>query len=127
MVADASAFAFQMVGVETVRWMGIAFYRIFPNKGEVWAVENKDGGEGEIRLVEVVSDFSEEEGVMVAGLVPVVEGGEGGGLYERHLHEGFRLVQTFKRREMVMFSHRVAAKRVDGVEGDKQLWKVFLE
>ncbi|ONK70802.1 uncharacterized protein A4U43_C04F1690 [Asparagus officinalis] len=95
---------------------GSCFYRIFPRKGEVWAVY----WDSEYKLVEIASDFSEEDGVNVFGLIKV----EGlNGVYQRQLHEGFYLIRCFSRRFMPMFSHRVLATKIE--ESVEMRWKVM--
>lgn len=114
---DINLLMFRVVGFNVLSWMGINFYRIFPNKGEVWVVKSKENS-GERKKVEILT-FSEDEGVTVCVLVETDSGS-----YERQMHEGCRLVRIYARKEMVLFEKRVMVEEVDG-EGDKQLWKVI--
>lgn len=104
---------------------GSEFYRIFPSRGEVWAVYDRyvDPKVGfEYRLVEIVSRFDEEKGVDVAALVVVEREGEedeerGAKVYRRQLVQ-----ERFERKAMFLFSHRVVATRI--VRDGKNFWKV---
>lgn len=100
-----------------------SLYKIFPKKGEVWALYFKwDDLERrfEYRLVEIETDFSEEEGLKVFGLVKV-EGMDR--VYQRQEYEGFHLIRSFSRGFMFMFSHQVIASRI--LQGDEVLFKLM--
>ncbi|KAF8400058.1 hypothetical protein HHK36_015933 [Tetracentron sinense] len=99
-----------------------SFYKIFPRKGEIWPIyRDWDPNWTHLdfknhlhyRMVEVVSDYTEESGVTVAGIIRV-EGFRT--VYQRHLHDGFGLFKQFSRRELLLFSHRVPAVRLSGYE-----------
>lgn len=117
---DVGSLLFRVVGFKMLRWMKMRFYRIFPNKGEVWAVGNYED-EGR-KKVEILTAFSEEEGVDVCFLVD-----EGDGFYERQMVEGCRLERSYGRKEMVLFEKRVLAEKVDCGESDQRKWKVILD
>nr|XP_043606644.1 uncharacterized protein LOC122578690 [Erigeron canadensis] len=98
-------------------------YKIFPLKGEVWAVYRnwKSGWKGvnydnyKCWLVEILSDFSDGEKMMVARLVEV----KGCLTFFQRLQgdDGFEMVRGFSRRDMLCFSHRIPAFRVPGISG----------
>ncbi|ONK63296.1 uncharacterized protein A4U43_C07F13500 [Asparagus officinalis] len=91
-----------------------------------WSLSHQ-GEKEEVKLVEVVSKFSKYEGVIVARLVPVEPKDEENEVrvYERQVHDGFQLVQTYKSKKMEVFKFRILAERVERGEGDKQLWNVM--
>ncbi|URE10020.1 hypothetical protein MUK42_32918 [Musa troglodytarum] len=91
-----------------------SFYRIFPKKGEIWAVyKNWNNNQKDFdfvgylcQVVEILSDFSEESGTSISSLVEV----EGCMTFSvRKLHEGFQLTKQLQRLEMLVFSHRIPA------------------
>ncbi|XP_038989363.1 uncharacterized protein LOC103708060 isoform X1 [Phoenix dactylifera] len=104
------------------------FYKIFPRKGEVWAVYQRwDKGKKNLvfRLVEVVSGFTVDEGVTVAAL-SWVEGSDA--VFQRQVVEGFELVKTLSRKELLRFSHQaVACKETeDEIDGGRSgRWNVI--
>ncbi|CAH1439795.1 unnamed protein product [Lactuca virosa] len=109
--------------VNCYKSMSASVYKIFPLKGEVWAVfKNCKSGFNRLNydnykcwVVEILSDFSEGEKMMVVRLVEVK-----GCLtfYERLQGEdGFEMVRGFSKREMLCFSHRIPAFRVPGIGG----------
>lgn len=91
-----------------------SFYRIFPKKGEIWAMyknwkiafSNADIDKCEPRMVEILSDYSDEIGVNVCRLTRVK-----GCLtfFQRVIVEDFHLTKLISRSEMLSFSHRVPA------------------
>lgn len=91
-----------------------SFYRIFPKKGEIWAMYKKwkitlnstEIDKCELRMVEVLSDYSDENGVNACSLTRVK-----GCLsfFQRVLLEDFHLTRWISRSEMLSFSHRVPA------------------
>ncbi|KAM3335056.1 hypothetical protein ACQJBY_029455 [Aegilops geniculata] len=91
-----------------------SFYRIFPKKGEIWAMYNNwkitlnstDIDKCEPRMVEILSDYTDENGVNVCSLTRVK-----GCLsfFQRALLEGFHLTKWISKSEMLSFSHRVPA------------------
>ncbi|KAF8762453.1 hypothetical protein HU200_009417 [Digitaria exilis] len=91
-----------------------SFYRIFPKKGEIWAMHKKwkitlnsiDIDKCEPRMVEILSDYSDENGVHVCSLARVK-----GCLtfFHRVVMEDFHLTRWIPRSEMLSFSHRVPA------------------
>lgn len=96
---------------------GRDLYKIFPRKGEIWAVYWNSSSE--FKLVEALSDFSEKDGVNVYALSKV----EGmNGVYQRQLPEGFYMIRCFSRGFMPMFSHRVPATILE--ESAAMRWKV---
>ncbi|KAK1407139.1 hypothetical protein QVD17_38750 [Tagetes erecta] len=98
-------------------------YRIFPSKGEIWAVY-KNWKSGWNRgnfdtckcwVVEILSDFSDGEKMMVARLIEV----KGCLTFFQRMQgeDGFEMVRGFSKREMLSFSHRIPAFRVPGIGG----------
>ncbi|KAI3686337.1 hypothetical protein L1987_80011 [Smallanthus sonchifolius] len=98
-------------------------YKIFPSKGEVWAVY-KNWKSGWNRgnfdnckcwVVEILSDFSDGEKMMVAKLTEV----KGCLTFFQRVQgeDGFEMVRGFSRREMLCFSHQIPAFRVPGIGG----------
>ncbi|KAL6613892.1 hypothetical protein ACP70R_036162 [Stipagrostis hirtigluma subsp. patula] len=91
-----------------------SFYRIFPKKGEIWAIyknwkislNSTDIDKCEPRMVEILSDYSDENGVNVCSLARLK-----GCLtfFHRVVMEDFHLTKWFPRSEMLSFSHRVPA------------------
>ncbi|OEL13188.1 hypothetical protein BAE44_0025793 [Dichanthelium oligosanthes] len=91
-----------------------SFYRIFPKKGEIWAMyknwkptlNSTDIDKCEPRMVEILTDYSDENGVNVCSLVRVK-----GYLtfFHRVVMEDFHLTRWIPRSEMLSFSHRVPA------------------
>ncbi|KAF7025551.1 hypothetical protein CFC21_037724 [Triticum aestivum] len=91
-----------------------SFYRIFPKKGEIWAMyknwkitlNSTDIDKCEPRMVEILSDYTDENGVNVCSLTRVK-----GCLsfFQRALLEGFHLTRWISKSEMLSFSHRVPA------------------
>ncbi|XP_062230259.1 uncharacterized protein LOC133927959 [Phragmites australis] len=91
-----------------------SFYRIFPKKGEIWAMyknwnitlNSTDIDKCEPRMVEILSDYSDENGVNACGLARVK-----GRLtfFHRVVMEDFHLTRWIPRSEMLSFSHRVPA------------------
>ena len=74
------------------------FFKIFPNSVRFGSLLRWDDLKKSFEynmLVEVESDFNEEDGVNVFGLM-LVEGSDG--VYWRQVHEGFYLVRSFSRR-----------------------------
>lgn len=96
-------------------------YRIYPTKGEVWAVyqnwnnrwKHADYDNHKCCVVEILSDFSDGERTTVARL------GEVKGcltfFQRRQCEDGFDLVRTVSKNEMLCFSHRIPAFRVPGI------------
>ena len=94
------------------------FYEVFPQKGEVWAIYKHWNlhwtysdmkNNFQYKLVEIMSDFTEEAGVTVATLVRV-RGHED--IFRRHLHEDFGFYKTFKRKELLRFSHCIPSVKM---------------
>ncbi|KAM0931474.1 hypothetical protein ACQ4PT_000472 [Festuca glaucescens] len=91
-----------------------SFYRIFPKKGEIWVMYKKweitldstDIDNCEPRMVEILSDYTDENGVNACSLTRVK-----GCLsfFQRVLLEDFHLTRWISRSEMLSFSHRVPA------------------
>lgn len=102
-----------------------SFYRIFPRKGDVWAIyKNWDPSWSysdlrnnlEYILVEVLSSFTEETGVTVAALVRE-ENHEP--IFRRQLNGCFEQIKTFTRKELLRFSHRIPSHKMnDDKEGN---------
>ncbi|KAJ1286921.1 hypothetical protein BS78_03G389800 [Paspalum vaginatum] len=91
-----------------------SFYRIFPKKGEIWSMlknwkitlNSTDIDKCEPRMVEILSDYSDESGVNVCWLARVK-----GCLtfFHRVELEDFHLTRWIPRSELLSFSHRVPA------------------
>ncbi|OMO85543.1 hypothetical protein CCACVL1_10113 [Corchorus capsularis] len=98
-----------------------SLYRIYPKKGEVWAIyKNFDGSRkpadvnsDQCRLVETVTDFSEESGVMAVSLIEVPGWNS---FFQRQQQDGYRVSHTVSRKEMIFFSHQVPAHTVEGID-----------
>lgn len=95
-------------------------YKIYPMKGEVWAMYQNWSSEWKLPdyeryqcwIVEILSDFSEEEKMMVARL------GEVKGcltFFQRFQRDGFDMSRTVSKTEMLSFSHQIPAFRVPGI------------
>ncbi|KAI8544092.1 hypothetical protein RHMOL_Rhmol08G0268700 [Rhododendron molle] len=103
-----------------------SFYKIIPQRGEVWAVYNDNGTEQrEYQMVEVIAPFDQELGVNVA---PLFEVGSSRVLFRRHFVKEFLLVKTIPTKQMVHFSHQVPGERINGDESEMQdgRWKLEL-
>ncbi|KAL5979460.1 hypothetical protein ACLOJK_019364 [Asimina triloba] len=98
-----------------------SFYKIYPRKGEIWAMYNNwhtnwhlsDLDNYQCEVVEILSDFDEEQGTIISLLVQVKGFMT---FFERKTYEGFDLTRTVTRKEMLRFSHRIPAYMVLGVE-----------
>lgn len=96
-------------------------YGIYPKKGEIWAMyrnwnskwKQSDLSYYQCCIVEIVTDFSEESGLMAARLVEVPGYTT---FFKRQVFDGFEMIRTIPRAEMLSFSHRIAAFTVPGVE-----------
>ncbi|KAF3337129.1 hypothetical protein FCM35_KLT17716 [Carex littledalei] len=109
------------------------YYRIFPRKGEIWAIcksrgmkSNKaDNCRDAFRMVEILSDYLSDEKRINVGSLTEVEGSLT--FFQRQFHDGFRLTKWVTRSEMLGFSHRVPAYNVTGHEGQPGLPDVMLQ
>lgn len=98
-----------------------SFYKIYPREGEVWAMyrnwhekwDLSNHNSCKCEVVEILGDFDEERGISVCRLVPV-----NGCLsfFKRQAYEGFELVRSLSRAEMLSFSHRIPSFLVLGSE-----------
>ncbi|XP_074275156.1 uncharacterized protein LOC141599133 [Silene latifolia] len=98
-----------------------SFYRIYPKKGEVWAMyrnwntkwKRHDFDHSGCRIVQITSDFCEQAGVQVASLeqVPGFKT-----FFQKQVCDGFALNRAVRRTEMLSFSHRVEAFVVPGIQ-----------
>ncbi|KAJ4757691.1 DNAJ heat shock N-terminal domain-containing protein-like [Rhynchospora pubera] len=110
-----------------------SYYRIYPRKGEVWAISKSRGMKlnkaeyyrDEFRMVEILSDYISEERRINVGSLTEVDGSLT--FYQRQFHDGFRLTKWVTRSEMLGFSHRVPAYRVTGHEGQPGLPEVMFQ
>jgi len=97
------------------------YYRIYPRKGEVWAMyanwsskwKRPDFERYHCRIVEIMSEFSEDSGVLTASLEAVPGYNT---FFQRKLSNGFMLNRLVARSEMLSFSHRVEAFVVPGID-----------
>ncbi|GFZ17318.1 heat shock protein DnaJ with tetratricopeptide repeat-containing protein [Actinidia rufa] len=97
-----------------------SIYKIYPTKGEVWAMYKKwnkkwkhvDYENGQFDVVEIMNDFSEGNGLMIARLTEVK-----GCLtfFHRQQYDGFDLTRAVSKPEVLGFSHRIPAFRVPGI------------
>ncbi|XP_057970953.1 uncharacterized protein LOC131159799 [Malania oleifera] len=95
-------------------------YRIFPMKGEIWAIyrdwhnkwKHSDYENCQCQVVEVLSALLEDNSVAVAKLVEVKGCGT---FFYRQQCDGFELARTVSREEMLSFSHQIPAFRVPGI------------
>ncbi|KAK9117696.1 hypothetical protein Sjap_016643 [Stephania japonica] len=120
---EAMAFSHQVVFEQFESDMG-PFYRIFPHKGEVWAIYSdwkinwtlsEMKNHAQFKMVEIVTDFCEDSGVLVVGLERV----EGHGMiFQRELQELLGLSQQLSGNELLRFSHRVPASKTSRAEMD---------
>ncbi|KAF5204999.1 Dnaj heat shock n-terminal domain-containing protein [Thalictrum thalictroides] len=96
-----------------------SFYRIYPEKGEVWAVyenwhpkwKNGDYESHRCQITEVLSDFSEGAEMKVASLV------EMNGymtFFQRQQVNDYDLTRTITRIKMLSFSHQIPCFDVEG-------------
>ena len=98
-----------------------SFYGIYPKKGEIWAMyrnwkskwKYSDFCYYQCCIVEIVTDFSEESGLMATRLVEVTGYTT---FFQRQVFDGFEMIRTISRAEMLSFSHRISAATVPGVE-----------
>ncbi|PIA32780.1 hypothetical protein AQUCO_04300012v1 [Aquilegia coerulea] len=96
-----------------------SLYRIYPEKGEVWAVykswhpkwKNGDFKSHQCQIIEVLSNFSEGVEMSIASLVEI-----GGYMtfFQRQQVNGFDLIRTITRMEMLSFSHQIPSFSVEG-------------
>ncbi|XP_050234072.1 uncharacterized protein LOC126682428 [Mercurialis annua] len=93
------------------------YYKIYPKKGEIWAKYKNwrvaDFNEHHCQIVEIVSDFSEECGLIAVNLEKVASCST---FFHRQSYEGFELVREVPVTEMLSFSHRIPAYTVPGAE-----------
>ncbi|KAM0950299.1 putative DnaJ domain, Chaperone J-domain superfamily [Dioscorea sansibarensis] len=91
-----------------------SFYRIFPRKGEIWAMyknwnirwKKSDLVGYQCRIVEILGDYSDENGISVCNLIEVPGCMT---LFHRKSHEGFQLTMQVPKLEMLSFSHQIPA------------------
>ncbi|XP_058102937.1 uncharacterized protein LOC131246633 [Magnolia sinica] len=107
--------------VKCERSMKRSFYKIYPRKGEIWAMYKNwhskwslsDLNGYQCQVVEILSDFDEEVGMCISLLVQVTDCMT---FFQRKLYEGFELTRTLSRRDILSFSHRIPAYMVLGIE-----------
>ncbi|KAJ0974597.1 hypothetical protein J5N97_016562 [Dioscorea zingiberensis] len=91
-----------------------SLYRIFPRKGEIWAMyehwnsrwKKSNLVDCQCRIVEILSNYSEETGLSVCSLIEVPGCIT---LFHRQLHDGFLLTMHLSKFEMLGFSHQIPA------------------
>lgn len=96
-------------------------YMIHPQKGEIWAMyknwnrkwENTDYEDSQYWMVEIISDFSEKNGIKVAKLEEVQNCIT---FFHRQRHQGVDITRAICEAEMLSFSHQVLAYKVPGIE-----------
>lgn len=86
------------------------FYKMFPRKGEIWAMytyiinwRSSALSGYQCRVVEILSDFSEENGVSICSLAEVP--GRLTFFQRQLLHDGLELTKQLSRFELLSFSH----------------------
>lgn len=97
------------------------FYRIYPKRGEIWAIyknwnkkwKQQDFGNHHCRIVEITSDFTEPSGLHTA-ILEEVPGYRT--FFQKQICDGFALNRVIPRSEMLSFSHRIEAFVVPGIE-----------
>ncbi|KAL6982483.1 hypothetical protein U1Q18_006969 [Sarracenia purpurea var. burkii] len=95
-------------------------YKIYPLKGEVWAMYknwnknwmNLDYENSQFDVVEVLSDFLEGSGMRIARLIEVKDCLT---FFHRQQVDGFDLTRFVSKTEVLGFSHRILAFRVPGI------------
>ncbi|CAL5373131.1 unnamed protein product [Camellia sinensis] len=95
-------------------------YKIYPMKNEIWAMyknwnkkwKYSDYENSQFQFVEILSDFTEGSGMMIARLTEVK-----GCLtfFHRQQFDGFDLTRTVSKPDLLSFSHRIPAYRVPGI------------
>ncbi|MED6210862.1 hypothetical protein PIB30_068173 [Stylosanthes scabra] len=92
-------------------------YLIYPQKGEIWAVYKNlghaDNEKSQCGMVEIISEFSKENGIRVAKLEEVHNCVT---FFCRKQCEGFDICFTVSEADMHRFSHQVVSYRVPGIE-----------
>ncbi|GLT73408.1 hypothetical protein SLA2020_452690 [Shorea laevis] len=98
---------------------GQPLYRIYPLKGEIWAMyknwnskwKHSDYENYQCQVVQILSDSCEGDVITVARLTEVK-----GWLtfFHRQQVDGFDLIHVVSRKEMLSFSHQIPAFRVPG-------------
>lgn len=107
--------------VKCERIIDSPFYKIYPKKGEVWAIylnwdkrwKQSDFSHYKCRVVEIITDFCDESELLVASLV-VVPGQMN--FFRRQVCDGFELIRGLSRTEILSFSHQIAAFTISGSE-----------
>ncbi|GAB4830511.1 hypothetical protein Ancab_020222 [Ancistrocladus abbreviatus] len=97
------------------------FYKIYPNKGEVWAMyrnwshkwTQSELVDNQCRIVEILSDFCEDSDVTVVGLeeVPGYKT-----FFQRQLSDGFELIRMVPWSEMLSFSHSILSFTIPEIQ-----------
>ncbi len=98
-----------------------SFYRIYPLKGEIWAMyknwnskwkKHSDYENYQCQVVQLLSDFRKRDEITIARLKEVK-----GCLtfFHRQQFDGFDLTHAVSKAEMLGFSHRIPAFRVPGI------------
>ncbi|KAI4336389.1 hypothetical protein L6164_014922 [Bauhinia variegata] len=98
------------------------FYKIYPMKGEIWAMYmswNRKGKQIDLRsqqcqIVLIESDLTHKDEVIVSKLIEV----EGclTFYHRQEMDDGFFLTHAVPRSQLLSFSHRIPAYRVPGIE-----------
>ncbi|KAF9618943.1 hypothetical protein IFM89_002938 [Coptis chinensis] len=98
-----------------------SFYKIYPKKGEVWAMyknwkhiwKSCDYNCHQCQVVEVLSDISEGTEMKITSLGEVDCCNT---FFQRQYCDGFELIRTIPKREMLSFSHQIPCFNVPGIE-----------
>nr|DAD30414.1 TPA_asm: hypothetical protein HUJ06_009265 [Nelumbo nucifera] len=106
--------------VKCQRSMTKPFYKIYPMKGEIWAMyknwnnkwKQSDYKSYQCWIVEILSDFTEEKCMRIVRLVEVKGCMT---FFQRQRYDDFELTRTVSQADMLAFSHRIPAFRVPGV------------
>ncbi|KAF9593634.1 hypothetical protein IFM89_024451 [Coptis chinensis] len=98
-----------------------SFYKIYPKKGDVWAMyknwkhiwKSCDYNCHQCQVVEVLSDISEGTEMKITSLGEVDCCNT---FFQRQYCDGFELIRTIPKREMLSFSHQIPCFNVPGIE-----------
>ncbi|KAF6169651.1 hypothetical protein GIB67_004043 [Kingdonia uniflora] len=96
-------------------------YKVYPKRGEIWAVyknwnakwKQPDFRGSEFQVVEILSDFSEGDGVKVVRLVQVEDFKT---IFKRKQDSGLESVYEISRRRILSLSHQIPCFTIRGSE-----------
>ncbi|KAF8390748.1 hypothetical protein HHK36_025275 [Tetracentron sinense] len=107
--------------VKCQRSKTISFYRIYPMKGEIWAMyknwnnkwKQSDYDGHQCQIVQILSDFSEGNRMTIAKLVEVKGCMT---FFQRQRYNAFDLTRAVSKTELYCLSHRIPAFSVPGCQ-----------